>query len=66
MKHVNDLIPAYLDGRLGEAGRAAVRAHCDLCPACAGALAESEAVWRLLDSVRVPAPSRPAWAGVAA
>ncbi len=66
MKHLNDLIPAYLDGRLDTAGCAAVRAHCDQCPACANALAESEAVWRMLDSVRVPEPSRLVWAGVAA
>ena len=66
MKHVNDLIPAYLDGRLDEAGREAVRAHCELCPACAGVLAESEVVWRMLDNVPVPAPSRPTWTDVAA
>ena len=66
MKHVSDLIPAYVDGRLDDAEREAVRAHCERCPACARALAESEAVWDMLDSVRAPAPSRSVWAGVAA
>jgi ferric-dicitrate binding protein FerR (iron transport regulator) len=66
MKHVTDLIPAYLDGRLDEAGRADVRAHCEACPECRRALAESEAVWGMLDDLQAPGPARPAWAGVAA
>lgn len=66
MKHVTDMIPAYLDGRLDETGRADVRAHCEACPACRLALDESEAVWGMLDSVATPSPARPAWPGVAA
>jgi len=66
MKHVHDLIPAYLDGRLDDEDRRAMVAHCETCPDCARALSASETVWRMMGDVLAPDPSRPIWDRVAA
>jgi mycothiol system anti-sigma-R factor len=42
------LIDAYLDGELDRAEARALEAHLDACPACAAALAESDALRRAL------------------
>lgn len=65
MRHIEALIPDWLDDRLDAAAREEVREHCAACADCRAALAQSEAVWALLGASEVPfAP--PVWPGVAA
>lgn len=48
MTHVGDLLSALLDGELGAAEEAAVRAHLDGCEACRDELAATERVRALV------------------
>ncbi len=64
MTHMHDLIAAYVDGRLAEADREAVDAHCAVCPDCARALAETRAVWDLMGEAHAPEPTRSVWPDV--
>lgn len=64
-RHIQDLVPAWLDGRLDAAARELVRAHCAQCAECRRALAESEAAWKLLGDVESPPPLRPVWPALA-
>jgi anti-sigma factor RsiW len=66
MKHVLDRIQACLDGELEPIAAAAVREHCDRCPACGRVWRELEAVWAVIASAPEPSPSRPVWPAVRA
>lgn len=66
MGHVQKLIVAYLGGILDEPTSLELRRHCDGCPECARALAESRSVWEALAGDEIaPAPA-PAWPALAA
>ena len=66
MGHVQKLIAAYLGGSLDEPTRIEVRQHCDGCPKCARALAESRSVWEALARDEIAPAPRPAWPALSA
>lgn len=66
MGHVQKLIAAYLGGSLDEPTRIEVRQHCDGCPKCARALAESRSVWEALAWDEIAPAPRPAWPALSA
>jgi anti-sigma factor RsiW len=55
--HVEDRLPAYLDGRLDPAEQTRISAHLDACAECARAADELRAVGRLLDADAAPSPA---------
>lgn len=67
MKHVVDLIQAWLGGELAGPEHEAVNAHLAACPACAREAERAQAVWDLLDTAAAEmAPVHSAWPGVQA
>lgn len=66
MGHVQKLIAAYLGGTLDETTRTELRRHCDGCPECARALAESRSVWEALARDEIAPAPEPAWPALAA
>ena len=64
MKHVTDLIQAYLDDELSPSRRAVVEAHCAECAACARELEQTAAVWSAVDHVRTPELGRSLWPAI--
>jgi len=66
MGHVQKLIAAYLGGSLDEPTTIEVRQHCDGCPECARALAESRSVWEALARDEIAPASRATWPALSA
>ena len=64
MKHLTDLVQAYLDDELSASRRAAVEAHCAECAACARELEQTAAVWSAVDQVRTPELGRSLWPAI--
>jgi len=63
--HVQALLPAWLDDRLGPAEHARVQAHLETCAECARAADAYRALGRLLDDDESPAPLHPMWPAIA-
>ncbi len=63
--HVEDRLPAYLDGRLDEIARAQVAAHLAQCTACARAADAFRAVEHALDTDADIAAPRAMWPAIA-
>ncbi len=65
MNHVQDKIPACLDGVLPEAEAANVRAHCEVCSDCGRVWREIQAVWEELAAAPAPHLAHSVWPSLA-
>jgi len=65
MNHVQQKIPACLDGVLPEVEAAAVRAHCEVCPECGRVWHETQAVWEELAAAPAPHLAHSVWPALA-
>ena len=65
MKHVHELIQAYVDGELPAAEAQAVREHCRRCEECAAALREAEVLWSRVEEGAAPELRRSLWPDLA-
>lgn len=70
MKHVTDLLGAFVADELGPQERAEVVAHLAECPRCAAEAREARDLWDLLGDAALPTPEvtkRPSlWPGIQA
>ena len=65
MKHVTDIMTAYLAEELAPADRARVEDHCAGCAACAAELEKTRRAWALLETADVTVNRNPRlWAAV--
>jgi len=60
-RHVDDRIPAYLDGELKADEAERVLAHCRACASCGRVLDESTRVMERLRAAAAPDPARSFW-----